>query len=109
MTLDLPDELIVAAIDRAVSRFLMDDGVIERIADKLSDRFELLTPEQAAAVLGVSERTLTDRQAQWGLDKSLAFGVQQPRYFLSQILERARAKKLNGRSLKQPPTLKAVA
>ena len=114
MNANLPDELVVQGVAVAVERLLDGDRLIDRIADAIVARFELLTPEQAAAILDVTPRTLNDRRVEWGLDKSIAFGEQNPKYFLTQILDRAREKKLNGRAMdrhqcKQPPTLKAVA
>lgn len=113
MNVHLPDELVIAGVAAAAERLLDGDRLIDRVADAIVQRMELLTPEQAAGMLDVTARTLRDRDAEWGLDKSMAFGPSNPRYFLSQILERARAKKLNGRAMdrhqKQPPTLKAVA
>lgn len=97
MTIEIPDELITAGVARAAEKFLASEEVVNKIVDAICRRFELLTPEQAASILGVTTRTLADRHVEWGLDKSVAFGATNPFYFLSQILTRARAKIIAGR------------
>jgi len=97
MKIEIDDALLVAGVARATAELLAGDALIERIADAVCQRLEMLTPEEAAGLLGVTTRTLADRHVAWGLDKSLAFGASNPRYFLSQVLERARAKVLKGK------------
>jgi hypothetical protein len=94
--IEIEDETIVAGIARAAENLLSADTLIERVADAIALRFELLEPQAAAALLDITPRTLADNHVAWGLDKSVAFGASNPRYFLSQILERARAKVLKG-------------
>jgi hypothetical protein len=98
MKLEFEDELIIEGVARAAERILLSGAFADRIADAIAQRFELLTPADAAAVLdNLTTRTLADNHVEWGLDKSVAFGPANPRYFLSQILERAKAKVIKGR------------
>jgi hypothetical protein len=99
MKIEIPEDLVIAGVAAAAEELLTSERLVDRIADAIVARFELLTPEVAAAILEVTPRTLRDQAVQWGLDKSTAFGATNPRYFLSQILERAREKKLKGRAL----------
>ena len=60
----------------------------------------MLTPEEAAGFLTVTTKTLGANHVDWGLDKSIAFGVTNPRYLLSQIVERLKAKMIKGKKPK---------
>lgn len=96
-TFDLPDELVIEGVARAAERVLFSSNEFaERVADRILERLELLTPTEAAAVLGVSERRLGEVHKAWGLDKSVALGFTNPRYFLSQVLARMREKVVKG-------------
>jgi hypothetical protein len=97
MRLEVADELIIEGVARAAERLLTSEELIARVADAICNRFELLTPEQAAGIIDKTTRTLADNHVAWGLDKSVAFGATNPLYFLSQVLERARAKVIKGR------------
>jgi hypothetical protein len=104
----IPDELIEAGVATAVERLFAGPAFAERVADAICQRFELLTPEEAAALLGVTKRTLADNHVEWGLDKAVAFGPTNPRYFLSQVLERARQKVIKGRGKVESEKLSVV-
>ena len=97
MNIEISDELIIEGIARATERILSSDELVNRIADAICERLELLDAGEAAAVLGVTTRTLSDRHVDWGLDKSVAFGATSPRYFLSQIIARAHERVIVGR------------
>jgi hypothetical protein len=93
------DELFIEGIARGIQRTLEEDSIWlgGKIADAIAKRFELLDPTEAANLLRVTAKTLADKHVEWGLDKSVAFGAKNPRYFLSQILQRAAEKTVNGR------------
>lgn len=98
LPLDLPTDPLIAAIaDRIVDKLFGSEQLVEKLAETISLRFELLEPEAAAAMLGKTERTLRDNHVAWGLDKSTAFGATNPKYFLTQIIERAKARVIAGR------------
>lgn len=108
--IEVPTELLLDRIaERFVDRLVCDDRFVERVAAAFCSRFELLNPEAAAAVLNVAERTLRMNHTAWGLDKSVAFGPENPRYFLSQILQRARGRVIAGRKNPEPRLLSAAA
>lgn len=90
--------------EKIADRLLAREDLISRIADAIALRLELLTPAEAAAFLDVTTRTLADNHVDWSLDKSIAFGATNPRYFLSQVLERARKKVIKGKQLPPPRT-----
>jgi hypothetical protein len=96
--MNISDDLLVEGMARAMERLLADDGrLADRVAEAICRRLELMTPEEAAAMLGVHARTLGERHRDWGLDKSVTFGATNPRYFLSQVLARAQARVVEGR------------
>lgn len=92
MTIEIPDAAIVEGVARAAETMLASEQLIERVVDAICQRFELVPPDVAAAILGKTPRTLADNHIEWGLDKSVAFGATNPLYFLSQVIERAREK-----------------
>jgi hypothetical protein len=106
MSLEITPEMMIEAMALGFQRELEKSGAMdlfaERVADKICERFELLTPRETAALLDFDERTLREKWQTWGLDKSVAFGASNPRFFLSQVLERARAKVIKGRSQQSP-------
>lgn len=105
--LQIPAELLIEGVALGIERGLASNpALVDRLADVICSRFELLTPEQAAGMIDVTTRTLSDNHVQWGLDKSVAFGATNPRYFLSQILEIAKARKVNGK--KSSPQFKSL-
>lgn len=97
MKIEFADELVIEGVARAVERALLSEAMIERVADTIAQRFELLTPQQAAAILDKSTRWLRENDREIGLDKSVAFGATNPMYFLSQVVELAKAKVVRGR------------
>jgi hypothetical protein len=101
MSGDTPADLFLEGVATGVERLLANQKFVDLLAGKVADaialRFEILEPEAAAALLGVTARTLNDNHIDWSLDKSLAFGATNPRYFLSQIIERAREKVRKGK------------
>lgn len=109
LPLDVPQEPLMRLIaELFVERMLGDDRLIDRVADVICARFELLDPPAMAAVISTSERALRQNHVKWGLDKSTAFGPTNPLYFLSQALERAKAQVIRGRRPQQPIALQVL-
>ena len=100
MSLELTKEDLIEAAARGFERAFSKDEymekVIEGVAAKVANLFELLSPEVAAGLIGSGVSTLRKNAVDWGLDKSVAFGPEYPQYFLSQIIERAQAKVIKG-------------
>ncbi len=95
----IPDELIIEGAARAFSRMLGDAAAAERIVSRIAElRSELLTTAEAAELLRCSTKTLLARHVEWGLSKSLLLGDGDPRFFRSQIIERAHAVEVKGRA-----------
>lgn len=88
MSLALPYEVIIEGVARAFTAWLgADPARGERILEKMAElRAELLTPKEAAAMLGITEKTLRANHVRYGFDKSTALGTNEPRYFRSQIV-----------------------
>ncbi|HEX3818628.1 MAG TPA: hypothetical protein VHW03_10100, partial [Chthoniobacterales bacterium] len=113
MNLETPNELFLEGVARGVERMLaapeFTDRLAEAVAEKIALRFELLEPAAAAALLDVTAKTLNANHVDWSLDKSVAFGLTNPRFFLTQIVERAKAKVICGKILKSrnPEILKS--
>jgi len=95
------DEVLIEGIARGVRETLEGENFLFLVAhttsEALAKRFELLDQTEAAHLLRVTAKTLADNHIDWGLDKSVAFGAKNPRYLLSQILERAADKMVKGR------------
>jgi hypothetical protein len=95
------DELLIEGVARGIQRTLESKQYVDLIAEKtaaaLALEFEILTPRQAAVLLDVTKDTLQINHIEWGLDKSLALGPKNPRYLLSQIIERLKEKVVKGR------------
>jgi predicted DNA-binding transcriptional regulator AlpA len=92
-----PDELIIEGVARAVAAFLLLPETGQRIVDRVAElQSELLTPAEAAKLLGVSEITLRRNHVEWGFDKSVALGPQNPRFLRSQIMEAVKSKVIAG-------------
>ena len=105
--LNIPAEWFVEGVARGIERGLANNpALIERLADAICVRFELLAPAEAAALLDKTVRTLMDNHIEWGLDKSIAFGIQNPKFFLGQVIARAREKVIKG---KQPKNVTPFA
>lgn len=102
MKLELPDELLAEKIAAEICARVVTDEWIQRLVDRVADaicqRLELLDPAEAAGMLQVTTRTLQDNHVAWQLDKSVAFGATNPRFFLSQVLKRAREKMIKGQT-----------
>src|SRR5438309_5374181 len=99
MTLEIPEELVPViahafAQNPALKEFVKAE--LRLIAAELKEADDLLTPEQAAALLGITRRTLEDNHREWGLDKSVAFGLDKPFFFRSQIIQRAKRTVVRG-------------
>ncbi len=105
--MEITPDMMIEAMARGFQRELERSGAMERLADRVADkiceRFEILTPPEAAALLTVAERTLRDNHAEWRLEKSVALGISNPRYFLSQVLARLREKVIKAREGKDEP------
>lgn len=101
MSLELTKEDLIEAAARGFERVLSRPEnqamIAEATATAIAQRFELLEPEAAAALLGKAEVTLRRNHVEWGLDMSLAFGREGNVFFLSQVIERAKAKVIRGR------------
>lgn len=78
--------------ERAFLRPEVQEAIAEAAAVSIAQMFELLDPSAAAGLLGCAEITLQRNHKAWGLDKCVAFGRENPKYFLSQIIARAKAK-----------------
>ncbi len=94
-------EIFLEGIARGTERLLQSPEFTDRLADKVADRvallFELLEPKVAAGLLDVTTATLNNNHVDWRLDKSVAFGLTNPRFFLSQVIARSREKVLKGK------------
>jgi hypothetical protein len=97
--IEIPAELIIEGVSRSFDRYLdAHPDMGERLLDKMAElRCELLTPAEAADMLGLTRETLRENYARYGLDKSTALGPNEPRYFRSQIVE---AMKREGKVIK---------
>jgi hypothetical protein len=96
----IPDELVVAGIERAFSAWLQKPEVEARMIDRLAEiRAEEMTTAQAAEMLEVHPKTLLKKHVEWGITKSVALGADEPRFFRSQISARLKAKAIKGREL----------
>lgn len=103
MSLELTKEDLIEAAARGFERVLSKPEnqamLAEAAARSLANLFELLSPAAAAELLGKSEIVLRRNHVEWGLEKSVAFGREGERFFLSQILAAARSKVIAGRKL----------
>jgi hypothetical protein len=87
--ISIPEELIVEGVSRAFSRLLeskpdLGEKLLLRMAEL---KAELLTPAEAAEMLGITKETLRENYRSYGLEKSTALGPNEPRYFRSQVIE----------------------
>jgi hypothetical protein len=97
-SLQIPASLLIEGVALGIERGLANNpDLVEKLANTICARFEVLTPAEAAALLGVTTRTLADNHVEWGMEKSVALGTQTPRYFLSQVISRAREKCIKGK------------
>lgn len=95
----IPDELIIEGAARAFAAFLDRADVGERIVARIAElRAELMTTAEAAELLRCSTKTLRSNHVEWGITKSVALGADEPRFYRSQIMERVRAKEINGQA-----------
>lgn len=110
MSLAIPDELIVEGVARAfAARIEGDPQLAERLLQRMAEvRSEVLTPIDAAAMLGTTVKTLRARHAEWGLTKSVALGETNPRYFRSQVIEALHRREMKARAEAEPPRLRVV-
>lgn len=96
--MEFPQDVMIEGVAVAVSRFLADTTIQERIVTRMAElQTELMTPLQAATMLGVSKKTLQERAVHWGLDKSLLMGANEPRYYRSQVMKMADERRVKGR------------
>lgn len=98
--MNIPDELIVAGIARAMADWLRDAETAERVARHIAagQLSELMTPAEAAELLRTTPDTLMKKYVAWKLDVSTALGVthleggkmriESPRFYRSQIMAR---------------------
>jgi hypothetical protein len=101
MHIEIPEALVpqivhAFAANPALRSFVKAE--LLHIAAELKEADDLLSAEKAAALLGITKRTLQDNHRAWGLDKSVAFGLDKPFFFRSQILRRAKEKVMRGRA-----------
>jgi hypothetical protein len=103
MSLELTKEDLIEAAARGFERVLSRPEnqamLAEAAASSLANLFEMLSPAAAAELLGKSEVVLRRNHVEWGLDKSVAFGREGERFFLSQIIAAAREKMISGRRI----------
>lgn len=90
----IPDELVIAGIARAALEFFNAPDVRASLVNRIADlQSEPMTTAQAAAMLGVHPKTLLKNHVEWRLDKSVALGPDEPRFFRSQIMARLKDEK----------------
>lgn len=96
--MNIPDELLIEGIARGVAGWLREPETADRVARHLADAqlSEVLTTAEAAEMLRVTTKTLLANHVEWELDKSVAMGADNPRFYRSQILARLRAKEVKG-------------
>lgn len=113
MSLEIPSELIIEGVALAFTRWL--DGqpdVAERLLDRMAAlRCELLTPAEAAEMIGLSRETLRENFRKYGFEKSNALGPNETRYFRSQIVEamHAEGKCVKGRTRREETVRASLA
>lgn len=91
--MNIPDELIVEGVRKAVSEFLAGGPAAEKLLAKVAElQMELLTTAEAAALLRIAPKTLRKNARKWGLRQSVAFGAGDPRFFRTQILQTAQGR-----------------
>lgn len=92
----ISDALIVEGVALAFTNMLAGD-VGERILSRIAElRAELLTTKEAAELLRVSPKTLRANHVAWKLDKSVALGADEPRFYRAQIMAVVRAREVKG-------------
>lgn len=107
--MEIPPELVIEGVSRAVAAFLTQPAVGERLIAKVAElQAELLTPTRAAQLLGVSTKTLGRNWRDYGLTKSTALGEAEPRFFRSQVLEAMRNPARLLRGAKQPANVEPM-
>lgn len=107
MSMEIPPELIIEGIARAVGGWLARPEVEERIVNRVAElRSELMTTAEASDLLRVCTKTLKANHVEWEMDKSVALGANEPRFFRSQVMERMKSKVVKGR---RPAAGKVVA
>lgn len=81
-------ELIIEGIARGFVRiFDRDPAFADRVITRMAElRSEVLTPDEAAELVGQDRRWLRRHGAEVGIVKSNALGHNNPRYYRSQIL-----------------------
>lgn len=101
MSLELTKEDLIEAAARGFERVLSRPEnhamLAEAAARSIANLFELLSPAAAADLLDKSEIVLRRNHVDWGLDKSVAFGREGERFFLTQIIAAAKANVIEGR------------
>jgi hypothetical protein len=56
-----------------------------------------MAPDQAAEFLGVAKKTLRLNHVEYGIDKSVALGPNEPRFFRSQMIAALKTNVIKGR------------
>lgn len=96
MSLELTKEDCIEAQARGWERVFSRPEVMEMLAGHvvsgIAQMFELLSPAEAAALIGKAEITLERNRKKWGLTKSVWLGREGAFYFMSEILARAKSK-----------------
>lgn len=102
MSFSLPDELVIEGVARAFAQRLdADPDLGERLLTRMAElRVEVMTPAETATMLSTTVKTLRARHAEWGLEKSVALGPNEPRYFRSQVMAALHAQKVKAREQK---------
>lgn len=93
----IADELVIEGIAKAFGAFLDKPEIGERLIAKMAElRSELMTTQEAADMLRIAPKTLRANHVEWKIDKSVALGPDEPRWYRAQIMARVRAKEVKG-------------
>lgn len=92
MSFEIPDDLIIDGVALAfAARLEADPDLCERLLTRMAElRCELMTPAEAADMLGIHVATLRDKWKDYGLEKSTFLGPKEPRYYRSQVIVASR-------------------
>lgn len=113
MSIEIPPEFVIEGVSRAFDRFLAGQPDLgEKLLLHMAElRCELLTVDEVAAMLQLSREVVRKNYREYGLDKSMALGPNEPRYFRSQVvaaMKRA-GKVLNGQLVRVEATQASLA
>lgn len=96
--IQIPADTMDRAIHDAVVEYLATNPQIDAaVAESIRVQTDLLSPQQAAEMIGVTTRTLNDNHVPWGLDKFVGLGPTNPKYSKSQITQRIQSRVIRGK------------